>query len=300
MLLDSLLSHLELRVEPFAVCDIRRGGRLQLAPPASVVLHFVVAGRGELLVPPRSRLPLAADQLVLVPPGLQHTIESAARSGRAVRADSSEIPFDSGIHRIEVGDGEEGLVVACGRVHASYGGLKGLFDRLREPLVVDFSQSPAVRTAFDTLLAESTDPQPGGEAMVSALMHQCFVLLLRRLCEARDCRLPWLEAVLDEQLGRAVDAMQQHPERPHSVDSLAAEAGLSRSSFAERFTRAFGRSPMDYLREIRLQRGARLLRTSDLGIQQVARRVGFRSRSHFSQAFAELYGQPPAEYLAGA
>jgi len=300
MLLDKLLAHLELEVEPFALCEIHRGWALRLAPPADVVLHFVLAGRGELVVTPSGRYPIGADCLVVVPPGMAHAIDCEGTAGCVVRADSREIARDSGVHRVEAGEGERGLVVACGRVHATYGGLSGLFDRLPAPLIQDFSDSPVVRGAFTQLLEESQSPQPGVAEMASALMYQCFVLLLRRLCESRDCRIAWLDAVTDTQLARALDAMHEHPERRHSVASLASAAGLSRSSFGERFTRAFERSPMEYLREVRLQRGARLLKTTDLGVQQIARKVGFASRSHFSQAFAGLYGRPPADYRAGA
>jgi len=298
MLLDKLLAHLELEVEPFALCEVHRGWMLRLAPPTDVVLHFVLAGRGEVVVPPSGRYPIAADCLVVVPPGMSHSIDCKAAAGCVVRADSGQIARNSGVHRIEAGEGESGLVVACGRVHATYGGLAGLFDRLPAPLVQNFSDSPLVRGAFTQLLEEARRPQPGVEPMASALMYQCFVLLLRRLCESRDCRIAWLDAVTDEQLARALDAMHEHPERHHSVESLAGVAGMSRSAFGERFTRAFDRSPMDYLREVRLQRGARLLKTTDLGVEQIARKVGFASRSHFSQAFADLYGRPPADYRA--
>ena len=74
---------------------------------------------------------------------------------------------------------------------------------------------------------------------------------------------------------------------------------MSRSTFTDHFRKAFDRSPMDFVRETRLQLGARLLKTTDLAIEQVASRVGIHSRSHFSQAFSDYYGLAPASFRMG-
>lgn len=298
MLLDKLLSHLELEVEPFALCEIGSGWRLNLRGPDAVVLHFVLQGPGVLHTAGRPPTPLTRDSLVVVPPGLDHWIEGEGAASRSLDADASTIPPHSGIHRIVAGEEGGDVVVACGRVRPSYGGSTGLFDHLTERLAVDFAGRPAVRHLFAALLEEQTGRQPGGVRMVTSLMEQCLVHLLRRLCDGGECRLPWLAALEDERLGRALDAILDRPGDAHTVESLAEVAGMSRSSFAERFHEAFGRSPIELLRETRLRRAARLLRTSALSLPAVARRVGFSSRSHFSRAFAEQFGVPPAEYRA--
>lgn len=82
---------------------------------------------------------------------------------------------------------------------------------------------------------------------------------------------------------------------PHSLDSLAAKALMSRSVFVKKFTAHFGRTPAAFLREVRLRRRAHLLRTTGLSVDAVASRVGFNSRSHLSHAFAEYFGQSPAQ-----
>ncbi|MDX1384114.1 MAG: AraC family transcriptional regulator, partial [Thermoanaerobaculia bacterium] len=167
------------------------------------------------------------------------------------------------------------------------------------PIDVDFSDSPGMRAAFLCLQDEQSDDRPGADAMTTALMSQCFIMFLRRLAEEGGT-LPWLDAVVDEQLGRAIDVVLADPGGHHSVDSLAEVAGMSRSTFTDHFRKAFERSPMDFVRETRLQAGARLLRSSELPIKQVARRVGLQSRSNFSRAFTEYYGMPPKRYRMGA
>lgn len=71
---------------------------------------------------------------------------------------------------------------------------------------------------------------------------------------------------------------------------------MSRSSFSEAFNAAFGRSAVELVKEVRLEGAAKLLKSSDLAVKEIASKVGFSSRSHFSRAFKERHGIDPAGY----
>jgi transcriptional regulator GlxA family with amidase domain len=86
------------------------------------------------------------------------------------------------------------------------------------------------------------------------------------------------------------------PGLPHSLESLAEISGMSRSSFAERFAVSTGRTPMEFVREVRIRQGGKLLLTTELSVDSVADRVGFASRSHFSRAFREYFSRTPSEF----
>jgi AraC-like DNA-binding protein len=77
---------------------------------------------------------------------------------------------------------------------------------------------------------------------------------------------------------------------------MAKEAALSRSAFFERFRRAVGVAPMEYLLAWRMALAKDLLRRRDVGIAEVAERVGYSSASTFSVAFARHVGLPPTRY----
>ena len=77
MLLDRLLENIGLEVEPFAICRVRKGWRLDMAKAGEVHLHFVVDGRGILRAPSAFKASLERFTLVLVPPGIRHRIEQA-------------------------------------------------------------------------------------------------------------------------------------------------------------------------------------------------------------------------------
>jgi AraC-like DNA-binding protein len=100
----------------------------------------------------------------------------------------------------------------------------------------------------------------------------------------------------DERLAAALCAIHARPEQSWTVAELAAEASLSRSAFFARFIRAVGLPPMEYLLAWRMALAKRLLRERELGIEEVAERVGYGSASTFSVAFARHAGMPPARF----
>lgn len=296
MLLERILSDLELSLEAFAVCEIATGWRLRLERAGWVTVHFVLAGDGRLRLPNGQAVPMPAGSLVLVPARRAHDIEIGASVDHEVRA-ADTAPHLEGLHVYEAGPhADDELVVACGRIQASLGAGPGLFARLEEPLVLDFSDSPHMASIFERLLEEERQRSSTSATMMTTLMNEAMILLFRRLCADPACPLPWLTALEDPQLSTAVALMLEHPERAHSVETLADVSLMSRTAFASAFSERFERSPMAYLRGIRMRRAANLLRGTDMTVDQVASSVGYASRSQFSRAFSSEYHVPPARY----
>ena len=97
-------------------------------------------------------------------------------------------------------------------------------------------------------------------------------------------------------LAMAIRHMHGNPARPWTVAQLAKKAALSRSSFFERITRAVGVPPMEYLLAWRTAVAKDLLRRNELGVAEVAERVGYGSTSTFSTAFSRYVGRSPSRY----
>lgn len=290
--LDRFLDHLELSVEPFAVCRIGRGFRMDTPGARQITLHYVIRGEGEVVAD--ARQPFGPRSIIVVPAGVRHHIEPTT-SESITEVDYLDIhcgPSALGLEAHEVGD-EAPVVMLCGRLVATYGDALGLFDALDAPVVACFDE-PAVRALFDALLGEQSDARPGGRRMVELLMEQALIHLLRRLCEGGA--VAWLTALEEPALARVVDAVLKDPSAGHSLDSLAAVAAMSRTTFSERFKHAFGVTPGGFVKETRLQRAAKLLRTTDEPVKAIALDVGFSSRSHFSRAFKERFGREPARF----
>jgi len=83
---------------------------------------------------------------------------------------------------------------------------------------------------------------------------------------------------------------------PHTTISLARAVGLSASSLRRRFKEAFGRTPMAYLEQVRMEEAAHLIKEGELSIKEVARKVGYRDANNFSTAFKRFHGSPPESH----
>jgi AraC family transcriptional activator of mtrCDE len=299
VLIDQLLSDLELTMQPFAVCEVASGWRLHLDKVDWVTVHFVVFGNGRLRAGTQGTLrPMALTRhsLALVPPSQVHQIElgdpvehdAAPRTPRR-RADE--------LTAFEAGPSQDvELRIVCGRLRAKSSRGLGLFDHLRSPLVIDFADTPAMVHVFERLLEEERHPATASSVMISALMSEALILLFRRLRSDPEWPLPWLAALEDPRLAHAINLMLEHPEQDHSVESLAEATSMSRTAFAEAFRAHYGQGPMSYLREHRLRRAGSLLRHTDLTVDEVAARVGYASRSQFSRAFSGRFGVTPTAY----
>ncbi len=94
----------------------------------------------------------------------------------------------------------------------------------------------------------------------------------------------------------AVNVLRAHLAAPWTLDSLATEVHLSRSQLVRAFDATVGMSPMAYLRQMRVERMARLLVSTDLSVAEAARAVGWRNQFHASQCFHAHYGVSPTEF----
>ena len=108
----------------------------------------------------------------------------------------------------------------------------------------------------------------------------------------------WESRIGDPRIQRAVTLMLVHPERDWSLVGLAAEANMSRSAFARRFRDLVGKTPLSYLRRLRMIRAAEMVAATTAPLYQIANRVGYSSNSAFSKAFHREMGLSPTRYRA--
>lgn len=81
-----------------------------------------------------------------------------------------------------------------------------------------------------------------------------------------------------------------------TVREMAEQVGMSEYHFAREFKRSLGLTPRQYFTQCRLEEARRLLRTTELQVSEVARRVGFTSASHFAEVFRKRVGLRPREF----
>jgi AraC-like DNA-binding protein len=142
---------------------------------------------------------------------------------------------------------------------------------------------------------ESSDRKAGRDLVLTRLVEVLLIEALRST-SGEDAPPGLLRGLADAQLAPAMRQMHGQLARSWTVAQLAKTAALSRSAFFERFTRSVGLPPMEYLLAWRMAVAKDLLRRHDVGIAEVAERVGYGSASTFSTAFSRHVGQPPSRY----
>lgn len=81
-----------------------------------------------------------------------------------------------------------------------------------------------------------------------------------------------------------------------SVEKMSKVLGISRVHLYKKMVSVTGKTPIEFIRLIRLKRAAQLLRESQLNISEVAYQVGFNNPKNFSKYFKEEFGQLPSHY----
>lgn len=84
-----------------------------------------------------------------------------------------------------------------------------------------------------------------------------------------------------------------------SVDVLCRKVGLSRPQLYRKIVSLTGRSPIDLIREIRMEKAFNLLKSKSHNISEVALEVGYNNASYFAKCFSERFGLTPSEFVSG-
>lgn len=100
---------------------------------------------------------------------------------------------------------------------------------------------------------------------------------------------------VDDEAARAAHFIERSYAKPIRLADVARAAGLEERTLARRFAKRYGKSPMDYLREVRCEAAAGLLSATGLSAAEVAWRVGYSEASSFSRAFKAVFGSSPSE-----
>ena len=103
---------------------------------------------------------------------------------------------------------------------------------------------------------------------------------------------------LDEELiSRVIAEVEANIGNPsYSVVQLSAAVGMTRGTLYKKLMAIVGKSPLEFIRIVRLKRGKSLLDQGRTNVSEVADKVGF-SPKMFAQYFREMYGNTPSDYL---
>lgn len=239
-----------------------------------------------------------AGQIVVFPGGHSHCMSS-----EPVKADSAlEFRFAPAEMRLgaEIAGGTRpNAKLVCGFFGCDSRPFDMLIKHLPQILIGDSAPAPGVPSLPELIefaMGDSERIQVRRRTVLGGLAELLLIQVVREHLE----RMPagsatWLSALRDDSVGRAIALMHGDPGRTWTINRLAREVGLSRSSFAERFTTLVGIPPMQYLAKWRMETAADLL-SDNVNIASVANEVGYGSEASFSRAFKKIVGVPPSHW----
>jgi AraC-like DNA-binding protein len=201
---------------------------------------------------------------------------------------------------VEGGGGAEHLHVVCGFLGCDvrpFNPVLATLPRLVHLHRPSGAAADRLSRLVEIAVAESSEAQSGGRCVLLRLSELMFVEVVRRyLVSLPGDQIGWLAGLRDPQVARALAALHGRPGHPWTLEGLAKEVHVSRSTLAERFHHFVGQPPMQYLAQWRMQLAARRLADGAEKVSAVALDVGYESEAAFSRAFKKIVGTPPAEW----
>ncbi|GGU33143.1 cupin [Nocardioides albus] len=165
------------------------------------------------------------------------------------------------------------------------------------PAVLIIEEQPGVCDWMESVACDAANLRPGSQALMDRMLDWALVCTLRTWFERVGTEAPaWYRGLADPVVGPALDAVHRRLTERWTVARMAAEAGVSRALFARRFREVVGRPPLTYVTEQRLEEASDLLVSTELGVAQIAKTVGYADSFGFSAAFKRVRGSSPTAF----
>ena len=292
--LERLLTELEFDIHGLVEYRISAGWRVSAPTMGLCGICYVSGSPCRMIVGRSPPVLLPPNSVAIVPSGKSLLLEGpGGRPLRTLSLSESELAASrvaSASRPIIAGDDDHTTSVIYISFRAFWGTARELFHNVQSPIIDEFDGNDPIRETFNKVVEEYRGAQFAAQVMLTALLKQVTVVLLRR---SREASRPWLlqlAALQDPAINRVFSEMVTRPGAQYSVATLSEKACLSRSAFMVRFVAAVGAPPFVVLRELRMRRAAELLASEAMTIDQAARAVGYGSRSSFARAFRIVYG----------
>lgn len=277
-----------------AVSELKRA-----LPGSRHLMAYHIVREGEVWALPVHGDPihLRTGSMIVFPHGDAHAVASEAGMGGEDPRNATDIKLTLRPPFLVRGGGLEGprTKMICGFFGCDAKPFNPLLSCLPPVILVDATteDSGDLGVFFRLAVGEVNAGALGGTATLQRLGELMLIEAIRRhMRERASTDMNWLSALLDTHIGQAIRAIHAEPTKGWTVAALAKHAGMSRTSFAERFTELAATTPMNYVRLWRMQLAAGTL--ADGGTVSAAAQIaGYESEASFSRAFQKATGQAP-------
>jgi AraC-like DNA-binding protein len=263
-------------------------------PDSIICYHFVRKGTIWAQIPGQDAVAVSAGGMVLFPRNDRHLLYTQAGLQPTDIAEYTRVGEPGELNRITLDFGGEEAECYCGWLGA-LSGSHPLLEALPAMMLITPDQGAA--DWVSSSLRVAAGELNSSPAMVAKISELFFAQAVRRYFESLgDGQGGWLAGLRDPAVARALAVIHARYAQDLDVDTIAREAGLSRTVLGERFTQLLGEPPMRYCAQWRMQVAANRILDGTDSTASIAYSVGFGSEAAFIRAFKREYGEPPAAW----
>ncbi len=159
-----------------------------------------------------------------------------------------------------------------------------------------FDMNHDIRSLVFQFMEEAENKQPGYEFIMQSLNTQILINLLRNVTSNVSYNSISREYSDVRVVKYTEEYLRSHLCSDFSLDELASFANYSPYHFIRIFKKHTGKTPFEYLAELKMERAKTLLKNKNYSVNEVSFLCGYANRTHFSTVFKRMVGMPPSKY----
>ena len=296
--LGSILQSISLRGSVYFDACFGSEWGMELVKFPHSIFHIIVKGEAwlQMASPLEKNIKLVSGDIVLFPTGSPHKLSK--------ELDSECVPASSIVEAYANGErqffgSEKEFTIICGYIDYNNFFEHPFLTNLPGCIHVNSSmrsQFHWLNSVIDHIVLESKEPKPAGAVLIDKFTEILFIQIIRAYMEETKYELSYLAALANPQLSKALSLIHDRLDTDWTIDSLAEEVGMSRSSLYNRFYEHIGVPPMKYLYEWRMQHAKMEIENTKKSLSIIAEEVGYNSDAAFQKAFKRFFDRTPASF----
>jgi len=149
---------------------------------------------------------------------------------------------------------------------------------------------------INLFIKEFQNKQCGYEFVLQSITLQIVVNLLRQCKSNIELSKLHMNYSKKDNINKVIDFLKSAYNHDFSLQELSSIANLSPYHFIRIFKAETGKTPYNYLMDIKIERCKELLKSNQYSITEIATSCGFSSPSHFASVFKKRVGVTPTAY----
>ena len=246
--------------------------------------HMIARGAAWLHLPEGSApIALRSGDVVVFPHDAIHTISNN---------DTPPPPEQPRNQPSEATDEGPNTTLICGYFEFERHSWNPLLNALPDVMVIkseDTANTALMDDIIRNIIYETETEGAGSDVVIDKLSEVLFIHVVRTHMQQQKTSTGFIAALADKQISKAMSLFHAKPGDSWSVESLATNAGMSRSAFADKFHKLVNMTPIQYVTCWRMQLAHERLTTTKESVTQVAEQSGYQSEAAFAKAFKKHF-----------